>query len=733
MSLLQNAPIYYAVYCYKNNCFEIFEANDLFLGIKDFIDQNVLFDLKLKVLNNYDSLQIEYFVKEKSIWFSISAYTPKNDTVVVVLNDITKYKIEELKERELKDTYQTTLEAIPDLMFEITASGVIINYHAPENVLLYTSPNNFLGKNVCDVLPYDAYSTVFDAISACTKREQASGFVYMLSSSQNSSEKMWFEISIAKKRGAFLEDRFVALIRDITTHKKTEQKLINLLLQNQTLLNVPYVGALMFSPSGECLNVNETILKWTEFNISVPCSHSIDDLFVGNSVFVKNKFFEVLKTRKEERFEQKLQTRFCDVVINPILNTDGTIAQIVIFLFDITAKKKNEEEKNQMQAQLLLSSRLASIGQMAAGIGHEINNPLTILTGYLERLTDYLPPKDDVFSIIDKMHDAGDRIKNIVDGLRTYARSDSDTIESIDVHEVIKKSVKLVQSIYQKEGVNVTLLLHAVNFKVMANYCKLQQVLMNLLSNAKDAISTPSGNITIETFNESTSNIVFKVIDDGAGISSANLDKVFDAFYTTKKVGKGTGLGLNLVHAIITSFGGEISVKSKEGVGSIFKIVIPLAPNQEAFEPKTQATCEINLSNQLYSTACVVDDEPEILMIIRDHLEELGMIVDTAENVDSAWNLLTKKEYDYLLTDLKMPGKDGAELIKRVRENNRKEKVILITGCMPEFYPSSYDVYKKIDGRLMKPFTKHDLYKVLNDSLTSTYESFKDNPLNLDI
>jgi PAS domain S-box-containing protein len=256
-----------------------------------------------------------------------------------------------------------------------------------------------------------------------------------------------------------------------------------------------------------------------------------------------------------------------------------SVKLIVSLLRDITSLKNTEKQKEEMQKQIFLSSKLASIGELAAGIAHEINNPLAVIQGTIDIIDNEMEEKkienELIHSVIDKQGRSVQRIATIVNGLRVYARMDTSVEELVDIHKVIEDSLSLVEFIYKKESIEIEKKLNAKASCIVGNTGKIQQVIMNLLSNAKDALKDKEiKKITLSTEN-SSQYLVMKIHDNGCGIPKENIDKIFDTFFTTKPVGQGTGLGLGIVHSIINSVRGTINVESKINIGTTFIITVP--------------------------------------------------------------------------------------------------------------------------------------------------------------
>ena len=382
---------------------------------------------------------------------------------------------------------------------------------------------------------------------------------------------------------------------------------------------------------------------------------------------------------------------------------------------EIAERKKAEKEKTDMQKQIFQTSKLASIGELAAGVGHEINNPLAIIFGYMEKISNkYRKEIPDLIEPIDIVLNSTERIKKIVDGLRTFARMDTEHIQTVNVHKTINDSISLIETIYKQENIIIENLYKADKSEIKGNIGKLQQVIMNLFSNAKDALSQRGGTIKIETRNK-RNKVILKFSDDGVGIKKEDLDRIFDTFFTTKEVGKGTGLGLGISHSIIEGMNGKIEVDSEYGIGTEFTITLPIAGKAKLLEEEEEEEEEVM---KLKGKILVVDDEDVFRALVCDNLKDLGLEVDDADEGDTALEKIKKNKYDYIITDLKMPRMGGDVLIQEARKLGGKEKIIVITGGIVTDYTSEqrYALRKLSDGYLKKPFKNEEIYAALKNA-----------------
>jgi PAS domain S-box-containing protein len=313
----------------------------------------------------------------------------------------------------------------------------------------------------------------------------------------------------------------------------------------------------------------------------------------------------------------KLSDRWLEVSVDPILSENNVMTGAVHIVRDITQNRRDEESLHDMQAQVMQNDKLATIGQLAAGVAHEINNPMgfvgsnmATLGKYIDKYNRYidlmereicelssgrLPEKilearqsfkldyvmRDISVLVDESNEGIDRIKRIVQDLRTFSRADSSAVASADLNSCLDSTINIVINEI-KYAAELTRNYGNIP-KLTCNAQQINQVFMNLLMNASHAIQAKgdsTGEINVRTWCDED-NVYVSVGDNGCGIAPENCSKIFDAFYTTKEIGKGTGLGLSISSGIIRKHGGTISISSEVGVGSTFTIRLPLHPVED--------------------------------------------------------------------------------------------------------------------------------------------------------
>lgn len=375
------------------------------------------------------------------------------------------------------------------------------------------------------------------------------------------------------------------------------------------------------------------------------------------------------------------------------------------------------------QRRALHVGKLASIGQLAAGVGHEINNPLAAAMGNVELTARELRKLEPNLERLRKMNetknDALGRVARIVEGLRTYARLDEEDSELVDAHAAIESTEALVGDLYRRKGVDLELHLGATRASFEGHPGKLQQVLMNLVGNAYDAVTARGrGWIRIETENYQDE-LVIRVADNGGGMLASVQERIFDAFYTTKPVGQGTGMGLSIVARIVDDANGRIGVESVMGEGAVFTLTFPTV-QKESERPTSRDGLALDASeDSLRGDALVVDDEPAVREILRAFLESMGLRVDEAMNGTEGLERISSRKYDYVFSDMKMPDIFGDVFIERAHElPNGRSRYFLITGGVDVDYSSDQWAHFQtlINGVIPKPFTRSMVREVLESS-----------------
>jgi two-component system, cell cycle sensor histidine kinase and response regulator CckA len=393
---------------------------------------------------------------------------------------------------------------------------------------------------------------------------------------------------------------------------------------------------------------------------------------------------------KDYEIELQIANNRCPVLLtmNQINDLSKKMIGYSVLLKDMTYLKK-------VQHQLLQAQKMESIGLLASGIAHEFNNILTGILPNAELIKLSTSNNDLNYKRAELIQKSATRASDIVKRLLNFAREDKvKATPSTDFSKTAMETFDIIRKLFDK---NVEIL---VEFEKDLGFVKiddaqLQQIIMNLALNAKDAISN-FGKIRFSAKNATLSNtnrqeykqlaegpyIRLEIEDNGHGISKENLKHIFDPFFTTKKPGKGTGLGLSMVYGIIKSINGEIEVQSELNNGTTFVLWIPKAESITAAHEKDESLKKIGRNRSIL----VIDDETMILELAHDMLKSIGYKVYTASRAEEGLKIYSEKksEIEVVFLDLIMPDVTGMTCYNELKMINPKLKIIIISGIGDE-------------------------------------------------
>jgi len=419
--------------------------------------------------------------------------------------------------------------------------------------------------------------------------------------------------------------------------------------------------------------------------------------------------------------------RWLQDIGNPNYGSNGEFIGYIGHCFDISERKLMEQEKEQLQTQLNQSQKMESIGVLAGGIAHDFNNILAAIMGYAEMAREDTPPDSQVAKDLDKVLLSAHRAKDLVRQILAFSRQSDVNRTPLKIQPLVKESLKILRAslpttITFAEDIDVRC------GSILADPTQIHQIIMNLCTNAFHAMEKSGGTlaVTVRTsvIDAQTSldarqlsqgeYVKLTVSDTGTGIGPDILNKIFDPFFTTKEVGKGTGMGLSIIHGIVKSYGGAISVESASGQGTTFHVYLPVVM-AEAKEPPGQPQPAPRGKGRIL----FVDDEEVLMEMGRDLLERLGYTVTARSNSLDALEAFmnTPEHFDLLITDQTMPGMTGTDLARRALQIRPDLPIILCTGFSSLV---NKETARAIGIRefAMKPLTSSSIGQMVNELIS---------------
>ncbi|TGL86211.1 PAS domain S-box protein [Leptospira congkakensis] len=626
-------------------------------------------------------------------------YTNENELIglAMITRDITKERQSEQALRFINEELESILNTLPDLLFEFDLTGRYINFRTSKDNLLALSPDLFLDKLVSDVLPLPAAKIVLSCLKEANEKGFSTGAEMEL---VVNGEIKWFELSVAKKksRNAIDHPLFVMLSRDVT-----DKKIIQIaLIENESKLN------------SILDNIEDTILSFDKFGLIKYVNSSVKNTFGYEQFELMNHNILLLKGDVEDEEKEFFLYENLKLEISQFtglsrevkaFNKNGETFPVDLSITRskylnepyFTAVIKDLTSRKSIEAHLRQSQKLESLGQISGGIAHDFNNILAILLGNLELISRKIPDKDhSLKSKIDASLRAVGRGTSITKKLLAFARKQIVSLERVDLNASVLDMKDLIYQVIGKQ-IELNLELHEQPLYINVDVSELENVILNLAINARDAMSN-SGSLTIRTsftkdiylFNDEKKNVSegsefaeLAIIDNGKGIPFHLQEKVFEPFFTTKQKDKGTGLGLSLTYGFVKQSGGFIHLYSEPEKGTCFKLYFPLREKLEKYSDKDEIT-DVEILPEVASkfNILIVDDEPSILQICSTFISELGFKIKTALNVDLAIQILeSRSKVDLVITDILMPGKlNGIDLARLIRERYPEIKILLSSG-----------------------------------------------------
>jgi len=524
----------------------------------------------------------------------------------------------------------------------------------------------------------------------------------------------------------------VELVRDITTRKLAEDVLrensegFRILFDNAP---IPYQS---LDENATILSVNKTWLDHLGYTKEEVIGKPIENFIPAQSKEHFKENFPRLKAAGEivgcefELLKKDGTAVLMSSNAKISKNPDGSFKQTHCVMYDVT-------EHRNMEEQLRQSQKMEAIGTMAGGIAHDFNNILTIITANAELSLENIPADNPARKGIEEISQAANRAKDLVSQILAFSRKEKKELITIHPQVLIKETLKFLRST-TPTTISIVRSISSDCGKILADPTGLHQLTMNLFTNAVHAMNE-RGEIRVELQEDDLDSDAFRklplivsspvekpgkyarlsVSDDGIGMDKETLKRIFDPFFTTKEIGKGTGMGLSVVHGIVESHSGFITVKSAPGQGSTFSVYIPITENDDDDLLEAETTEEPLAGTE---RILVIDDEEVLLKLTERILKSLGYKVTSECDSIKALEIIRAKpdQFDLVITDQSMPNMSGTEFVAEVLKIRPGLPVILCTGFSTKVSEANARE-KGISKYLKKPFNKKTLSKAVREAM----------------
>jgi PAS domain S-box-containing protein len=637
---------------------------------------------------------------------------------------------------------ENTLDSIRDSVIVVDENGIVVVANAAARRQLcvgpgvnsMTAPRKFVCFFADAVTPLPISSSplaralrgeIVDDFEIVVQPQQPAAKVYIVANARPLRDEL------GNLRGA------VTVLRDVTEQRQAHQALVDSERMAQAIIRTALDA---FIQTDECGNVldwspqAEALTGWTRTEaIGAPV---IDLVFPEARRAVHregmNRFLSEAASGAASGMRYEARTLHKDgheylveVSLTALRRGDGHI--INAFVRDITQKRVAEE-------QLIQAQKMESVGQLTGGIAHDFNNMLTVITGTIEILADAVKDQPNLAAIAKMISDAADRASELTANLLAFARKQPLRPLEIDVNALVEEVVKLLSPTLGRQ-INIQTALGDVVWPALVDPGQLSSALVNLAINARDAMPS-GGKLTLATRNISLSGpqaeasgveagdyVVIEVADTGTGVPEAIRDRIFDPFFSTKKVGTGTGLGLSMVFGFAKQSGGTVDVHSEEGHGACFRIFLPRAD----FEPVRVSPATDGEPHGGSETILCVEDDDEVRIYVTSQLESLGYSVISAADAAQALAIVDAgTSFDLLFTDIVMPGNlNGRQLADKIAERRPALKVLFTSGNSFGAIPLQSHAGHSIPF-LAKPYRRADLARIVRRCLDQALDAAGD-------
>lgn len=653
-----------------------------------------------------------------------------------VLFDITEIKKAEKVLKESEEKYRLLMGNASDAIVLTDIDGNLLEVNKQAEQLLGYSKEELLGMDFGKLYPPEELERAISGFQEIV--QNGSGCLNDSRLLTKSMDQVPVDLtaSLVKYGGKTVMQSF---FRDISKRKKTEEALYQ--KEKELGMVVSNIPAVVFKgyTNGTVDFFDNNIELMTGYakadfdSRRLQWSDLIQEEFTEEA---RKTFVQALKSNRSYVREYRIKSKKNKIIwvqerSHIVCDQDDKIEYVSGILFDITERKKAEEERQKLEAHLRQTQKMEAIGTLAGGIAHDFNNILTAIIGFIELAQvglEQLPDSGEIRSDLEAALQASERAKDLTKQILTFSRQMDQEQKPIQILAIVKESLNLLRASLPKT-IDIRQHLEPRCGVILADPIQIHQILINLCTNAYHAMKDKVGVLEVrleavavdEDFARMHAEIDegpyvrLTVSDTGGGMDQATLERIFDPFFTTKTVGNGTGLGLSVVHGIVKSLGGAITVYSELEKGTTFQVYFP--QYQKAAAPAAAPVEPVPVGHE---HILFVDDEKQISQIGQKLLERLGYKITAKSSSVDALEIFrnTPDYFDLVITDLTMPEMTGLELAKELLNLRPEIPIILATGFSEA---TVIGKAKKLGIRecIMKPLVLRELGKVIRRILDS--------------
>ena len=646
-----------------------------------------------------------------------------------VIYDITDLKRTEQALRMSEARFHNLFDQSPDAIFVESHEGIVLDANAAACELHGVDLDYLIGKNVVELVPPDRREQVAQEFQRLVRDElnQIEGFSWNFHGNAVPIELRASHVLYSGQEAMLLH------VRDMTKRREAEEALRESQDRFRLLVENAPIGIHEMDLTGH-------------IQVSNACGRRMLDIGEYDEIINKD-YLDIVSDEDRKRVERLISSatngdpnafeftaigtespRAFAASVIPIRDADDTITRLLAITQDVTQRKRAEQEKTLLEAELRQAQKLEAVGTLASGVAHDFNNLLTAISGYAQLARKTLPSEEDAVKSLDMIEKAAQQAQGVTRSLLTFSHKTSSNKSPVDLGNLATESMRLLRRLLPPSVEVVQTSPKDTSVWVNADATQLQQVIMNLAVNARDAMPE-GGELRVEVSQTCAEHVtgedrptrdqfeaVLVIEDSGAGMDKQTMSRVFEPFFTTKARSEGTGLGLSLVHGIVTDHNGRIRLESEIGKGTRFSIVLPTCEAPE--EVKQPETPEEHLGAG--ELVILAEDNDYVRTIMATTLEQAGYETITANDGEEAIKAMDTHEVrtDLVVLDLDLPKISGRACLEHVRQKRPDLPVLIVTGSV-----KLADIQNELrpNEKLMrKPFQMGDLLTQVNETLTAT-------------
>ncbi len=546
----------------------------------------------------------------------------------------------------------------------------------------------------------------------------------------------WANLDMAAAQDEDGTPEYRIVISDITERKQAEESLLEHEEQYRAVVDNTGDYIMRYDKNFRHIYANRLALEATGLPIDQYIGKTHREMGFPDHLckLWKKNIKLVFDTGKQQNIEFDVElaegNMSLELQLNPEFAADGSVATVIGISRDITSRKQADLERKRLESRLHQAQKMESIGQLAGGIAHDFNNILYPIIGFTEISIEDLPKDHPVQENLIDILQGAKRARDLVKQILSFSNQRDIEQKTIPLQPLIKETLNLLRATIPS-NIEIKQNLFIDDIYIFANATEIHEIIMNLCTNSYHAMEKNGGRLTVglhlsqpikDYMMPSADYCCLSISDTGSGIPQEMIDNVFDPYFTTKEQGKGSGLGLSVIHGIVESYNGKIEIQSEPEKGTTVNVFIPVTSKRNTkVDPDEINDCTIQECDE---QILFVDDEKSIVKLGGRILERLGYTVTGKDSSIEALELFTSNpdKFDLVITDMTMPGLIGTQLSKRILEIRSNIPILICTGFSEQLDKETARSYG-IKGYINKPILQEELTSKVRELLDQNKEN----------